>query len=215
MTLKLYVGNRNYSSWSLRPWLVLEKSGLTYEDEVIPLDVPGYKQAILNVSPAGTVPVLHVNGVAIYESLAIAEWIADQTSHLWPSDPIIRAKARAAAALMHSGFFDLRAACPMNMRRRDCACTTDEGALADAARIDAFWLDWLRASGGPFLFGDWSIADAFYAPVVSRFVTYSLPRSNASKAYIEAMEADPAYAKWVAMAKDESWKIASADAFSD
>ena len=212
MTLKLYVGNRNYSSWSLRPWLVLEKSGLTYEDEVVPLDVPGYKQAILNVSPAGTVPVLHVEGAVIYESLAIAEWIAEQAPHLWPSDPITRAKARAAAALMHSGFFDLRAACPMNMRRRDGVRTTDEGALADAARIDGFWQDWLGVSGGPFLFGDWSIADAFYAPVVSRFVTYSLPRSDASQAYLDRTETDAAYAKWLSMANAETWKIAAADA---
>lgn len=210
MTVKLYIGNKKYSSWSMRPWLCLKKAGVAFEEEVIPLDTPGFKEAILKVSPAGTVPVLELNGVVITESLAIAEWAAEQSPSIWPSDETARARARAAASLMHAGFAALRRECPMNMHEVSARQIPQDG-LGDAAKVDAFWGEWLKASGGPFLFGDWSVADAFYAPVVTRFETYRLPRSDASQAYIDAMLADDAFQEWAEGAKAETWRIERTD----
>lgn len=201
--LTVYIGNKNYSSWSMRGWLPLAKAGLAFDEVVIPLRTDASKAQINAVSPGGQVPALHVDDLRLYESIAIAEWAAEQAPDLWPQDAALRARARAAAALMHAGFRDLRMQCPMNMKVRNAAAPTDEAALADAARIDRLWQDWLAASGGPFLFGAWSIADAFYAPVVSRFITFSLPRSDVSQAYMDRMEAEPAYARWQAEALTE------------
>ncbi len=201
----IYIGNKNYSSWSMRGWLPLKKAGIDFNEVVIPLDTPGFKEKISNVSPTRTVPALHAEGVEIGESLAIAEWVAEQAPDLWPRDPGARLEARSAAALMHSGFRNLRQACPMNMKFRDCK--TPEAALEDAAWVDKLWTQWLEKSGGPFLFGDWSIADAFYAPVVSRFVTYSLPRSATSQTYLDTMEAEPAFAQWKKVGLEEEWAL--------
>ncbi len=208
----IHIGNKNYSSWSMRGWLAVKKTGLAFEENIIPLRQPTSKAQILAVSPGEQVPALQLAGGTVSDSLAIAEWAAEQAPHLWPADPIRRAQARAATALMHSGFKDLRNVCPMNMKFEGCKTPVDDGALADAARIDKLWSGWLAASGGPFLFGDWSLADAFYAPVVSRFVTFSLPRSSVSQAYIEATVADPDYAEWRKDGLAETWTIPDVDA---
>lgn len=198
----------------MRPWLCLKKAGIAFEEEVIPLDVPGFKEKILSISAAGTVPILVVDGVVVTESLAIAEWAAEQNSTLWPSDSLVRAEARAAASLMHAGFSELRKHCSMNIRAKSTR-ETPASALKDAARIDAFWNVWLEKYSSPekpFLFGEWSIADAFYAPVVTRFQTFSIPRSQRAQSYIEAMEAEANFKIWSQAAAKEEWKIEWADA---
>ncbi|ACT58443.1 glutathione S-transferase family protein [Hirschia baltica] len=215
MNVKLYIGNKNYSSWSLRPWLCLKKAGIAFEEEIIPLDVPGFKEKILSVSSAGTVPILVVDGVVITESLAIAEWAAEQDPSLWPKDALTRAEARAAASLMHAGFSSLREYCPMNIRAKSSAAAND-AALADARKIEAFWTGWLNkyaTDEKPFLFGEWSIADAFYAPVVARFETYHLPRSPLAQKYINAMKAEEAFSAWSVAAQAESWSIEETDKY--
>lgn len=215
MSVKLYIGNKNYSSWSMRPWLCLKKAGIEFEEQIIPLDEPGFKEEILSVSSAGTVPILVVDGVVITESLAIAEWAAEQNSGLWPSNSLVRAEARAAASLMHAGFGAIREHCPMNIRGSS-ARQSPASALADAKSIDAFWSSWLdkhATKEKPFLFGEWSVADAFYAPVVTRFQTYGLPRSEKSEVYIQAMCAEPAFVEWSNAGKKETWKITGADEY--
>ena len=215
MNVKLYIGNKNYSSWSMRPWLCLKKAGIEFEEVIIPLDVPGFKEKILSVSSAGTVPILEVDGTIVTESLAIAEWAAEQAPSLWPTDSLLRAEARAAASLMHAGFGDIREHWPMNIRGKSAA-PHNEAALADAAKIDAFWSGWLKKYASdekPFLFGDWSIADAFYAPVVTRFQTYGSPRSDRAQKYIEAIEAEPTFKEWSEAAKVEEWKLLDTDAY--
>ncbi len=210
MSVKLYIGNKNYSSWSMRPWLCLKKAGIAFEEEVIPLDAPGFKEKILSISAAGTVPILVVDGVVVTESLAIAEWAAEQNSTLWPSDSLVR----AAASLMHAGFSELRKHCSMNIRAKSTR-EVPASAMEDAARIDAFWNVWLEKYSSPekpFLFGEWSIADAFYAPVVTRFQTFSIPRSQRAQSYIEAMEAETNFKIWSQAAAKEEWKIEWADA---
>ncbi len=215
MSVKLYIGNKNYSSWSMRPWLCLKKAGIEFEEEIIPLDVPGFKEKILSVSSAGTVPILEVDGAIITESLAIAEWAAEQAKSLWPIDSLVRAEARAAASLMHAGFGSIREHWPMNIRSKATA-PHHEAALADAVKIDAFWSGWLEkyaTDEKPFLFGDWSIADAFYAPVVTRFQTYGAPRSDRVQKYIEAIEAEPVFREWAAAAQTEEWVLKDTDSY--
>jgi len=147
----------------------------------------------------------------IAESLAICEWAAEQQALLWPEDATARALARAASAIMHSGFASLRNDAPMNIRRRTDASRMTADGLADAARVDALWREWLARSGGPFLFGRWSIADAMYAPVVTRFVTYAIPRSREAQSYIDRMWAEPHFAAWVKGAEAETRALARSD----
>ena len=196
MTNTLYIGNKNYSSWSLRGWLPLKKAGVSFEESIIPLRQDDSQVRIRAVSEGWQVPVLKTDQGTIYDSLAISEWAAEQAPDLWPEDAQQRAAARSATALMHAGFRDLRMACPMNMKCIVSSPQEDKAALADAARINALWSRWLEVSGGPFLFGKWSIADAFYAPVVSRFVSWRLPVYDSGTRYIETMQADADYADW-------------------
>ncbi|MBK6865848.1 MAG: glutathione S-transferase family protein [Ideonella sp.] len=212
--MKLYIGNRNYSSWSMRPGVLLAQAGIAHETAMIRFDALGpesqFKRAVAAVSPAGRVPVLVDGELAIWDTLAIAEYVAEKfpAKQLWPAERAARARARSVCAEMHSGFAALRGACPMNIE----ASLPDAGALiwrdqpavrADVARIVAMWTALLDASGGPMLFGDFSIADAYYAPVCMRLVTYALPVPADLRAYIERVRALPGVAAWIEAALAE------------
>ena len=212
MTPKLHIGDKNYSSWSMRPWLALRVGGIAFDEMMHALPEMGGKPAFGALSPNAKVPALDLGGgVVIAESLAICEWAAEQQPSLWPEDATARALARAASAIMHSGFPNLRNDVPMNIRRRSDASRMTADGLADAARVDALWREWLARSGGPFLFGRWSIADAMYAPVVTRFVTYAIPRSDVAQGYIDRMWAEPNFAAWVDGAEAETRQLPRSD----
>jgi glutathione S-transferase len=212
MTPKLHIGDKNYSSWSMRPWLALRVGGIAFDEMMHALPEMGGKPAFGALSPNAKVPALDLGGgVVIAESLAICEWAAEQQPSLWPEDATARALARAASAIMHSGFPNLRNDAPMNIRRRSDASRMTADGLADAAWVDALWREWLARSGGPFLFGRWSIADAMYAPVVTRFVTYAIPRSDVAQGYIDRMWAEPNFAAWVDGAEAETRQLPRSD----
>ncbi|HEY0439299.1 MAG TPA: glutathione S-transferase family protein [Xanthobacteraceae bacterium] len=209
--LTLVIGNKNYSSWSMRPWLAMKVAGIRFEERVVPLFEEGYKARILAASPAGKVPALIDGDVQVWESLAIIEHLAERfpEAGLWPADAAARAQARAISAEMHAGFQALRNECPMNMSRPVIRRELSEEARANVARIDAIWSG-ARArfgAGGPFLFGRFSGADAMYAPVVSRFLTYAVEVSPAARAYMDAVTALPAFAEWKAAGIAEPWVI--------
>ena len=214
MTNVLYIGNKNYSSWSLRPWLCLRWGGIAFEERIIRLDQPGYgKQQIAEVravSPNGTVPALDADGLTIWDSLAIAEWAAEQVSPgvLWPEDPALRAQARSAACEMHSGFSAIRRDLSMNIHRR-LATQPDwpDDTRAALARIEELWAG-LRARNaalGPYLFGQRSIADAFFTPVATRLRTYAVPMSETATAYRDTLLGDPDFLAWEVEAIPDSW----------
>ena len=209
MALTLVIGNKNYSSWSFRPWIAMKVAGIAFDEEVIPLDTPEFKARLSKIAGTGKVPALVDGAVQVWESLAILEYLAEKfpAANLWPPDPAARAHARAIAAEMHAGFLPLRRACPMNMRRPVRPRELSEEATANARRIDAMWTD-CRArfgTGGPFLFGAFGAADAMYAPVVARFHTYAVEVGAASRAYMAAVMALPAWAEWTAAAREEPW----------
>jgi len=211
MSLHLIIGNRNYSSWSFRPWLALRTAGIAFAETVIPLYIPGAKEQLLARSPAGKVPILSDGAVTVWDSLAILEYAADRfpDAGLWPRDPLARATARAISAEMHAGFMPLRRACPMNMRRPVKRLALGDDAATDVIRIDALWTD-ARArfgGGGPFLFGTFTAADAMYAPVVSRLHTYAIAVGAASAAYMAAVMALPAWQEWERAARAEEWVL--------
>lgn len=213
MAIKLYVGERNYSSWSLRPWLILKWSGLAFEDRLISLDQPGYGDAsiteIRSISPSGRVPALDANGLVVWDSLAIAEWVAENApaASLWPRDSAKRAQARAVTAEMHSGFAALRRDLPMNIRRRCAAQNWNKDTRTDIARIDEVWETFRSANEaeGPYLFGSRSIADAFFVPVATRLRTYSVTLGLPAQAYAQTLLADEAFREWERLALAE-WK---------
>lgn len=221
----LYVGNRNYSSWSMRPWLVLRWGAIDHELVVIPLGGEGYAKrampSVLAVSPTGTVPALHLpspeGDVVLSDSLAISEWAAEQApgAGLWPVDPLARAAARAAACEMHSGFSALRSAMPCNLRRRTEPRAPSGDAKRDVERVTALWTQ-LRArfgAGGPYLFGARpTIADAFFTPVATRLRTYGVALDGAAGAYASALLANEAFRAWEAEALAESWTMPMWDA---
>jgi len=209
--LTLYIGNYNYSSWSLRPWLVLKKAELPFDIAVIDLDVPGYKDKLLALSDAGTVPVLEVNGDRLPDSLAISEFCAKAVPNLWPKDPAMKAEARTLAKAMQDGFWALREHAPMNLRRRT-STPMPQACLDDAAKMVAMWDTCLGRHDGPFLFGDWSIADAFYTPAATRFASYDLPRTARSDTYISELMSDPDFQDWEAMAFSETHILPETDA---
>ncbi|MGJ5179538.1 glutathione S-transferase family protein [Bradyrhizobium oligotrophicum] len=213
MTLKLVIGNKNYSSWSMRPWLALRGCDIAFEEIVIPLytDDPADKARILSHSPAGKVPILIDGAVTVWDSLAIIEYLAERfpEAGLWPSDPAARAQARSVSAEMHSGFQALRNECPMNLHREIRPVELSADAKANVARIEDIWRD-CRArygAGGPFLFGRFSGADAMFAPVVTRFHSFAVPVTAETKAYMEAVMAMPAFAAWVKEGLAERWII--------
>ena len=197
--LILYIGNRRYSSWSLRPYLALAASGLRFDARVIELDQPTTAAAIAAVNPAGRVPVLHHGALVVHDSLAICEYVAELApdAGLWPADRATRARARAVVAEMHSGFAALRGAMPQDLIGRYPGAGRTADALADAARVQAIWRGLRAIAGdGPFLFGGFTIADAFFAPVVGRFVTYGVALDATCQAYADAVWALPAFVAW-------------------
>ena len=209
--LNLVIGNKNYSSWSLRPWLALTMANIPFEETVIQLYEPQSKKRITEHSKAGRVPVLHHGKVTIWESLAILEYVAElfPEKRLWPDGKAARAAARSAATEMHSGFAELRNACPMNLRRPRKPTALSDAVKSDVARIDVLWRECRRAYGrkGRFLFGAFSNADAMFAPVVTRFDTYDIKVSTESRAYMEAMLATRAFQAWKKAAIEEPWTI--------
>jgi glutathione S-transferase len=211
MALTLVFGNKNYSSWSFRPWIAMTAAGIPFTEELIPLYGPGSKERILSYSPAGKVPILIDGAARIWESLAILEHLAEMfpAAGLWPSEPTARAHARSIAAEMHAGFGPLRSHCPMNFWRPVMRQDLPADVAANVQRIDTMWSDCRTRFGGdgPFLFGRFSAADAMYAPVVSRFHTYDVPVSPASRAYMQAVMALPAWAQWKAAALTEEWVL--------
>ncbi len=211
MSLTLILGNKNYSSWSLRPWIAMKVAGLDFEEKVIPLYEPGSREQVLRYSPAGKVPVLIDGEERIWESLAILEHLAERFSdaHLWPADASARSHARAVSAEMHAGFQALRRNCPMNLWLPPGPRPQGDDVMADVRRIEAIWADcrarFGQGSGGPFLFGAFSAADAMYAPVVARFFSFGIPVSQATCGYMDAVMALPAWHEWRDAALKEPW----------
>lgn len=205
--MKLIIGNKKYSSWSMRPWLAMRVAGLAFEEELIPFDDEAGNPAIKAVSPTGRVPVLVEGDLVIAESLAIMERAAELAPGLWPEAADARARARAAAAEMHAGFGALRSECPMNFGRAPAPLAVSDGVRADVARIEELWDESLEASGGPFLFGEFGNADAMFAPVVNRLEIYELSDHPAVRALTAAMKGLPAWQEWEAAARAEPWIV--------
>lgn len=227
--LKLIIGNRTYSSWSLRGWLACKLSALDFETQVLPMDTPDWDSGLSKGRlPSGKVPVVWDGDLAVWDSLAIIDWLADRVrmarlsrGHFWPHDLEARGFARSIAAEMHSGFPALRSACPMNLKYDFPDFAPDDAVRADIARIDALWsharTTWGMhadvahddfAHDGPFLFGAFGAADAMYAPVVTRIRTYGLPVSDLARAYVDAVAAHPWMAEWTADARAETFPFA-------
>jgi glutathione S-transferase len=210
--MTLVIGNKNYSSWSLRPWLAMKMAGLDFREVVIPLYEGDYKKKILKYSPAGKVPILVDGPVTVWDSLAILEYLAEKFSekNLWPTDKTIRAHARAISCEMHSGFMALRKECPMDIRKDPENKILSDQARIDVGRIQAIWSDTRRQYGqkGDFLFGKFTIADAMFAPVVFRFRTYGIQLDATARAYSGAMLGLPALQEWIQAAQEEPYVIA-------
>lgn len=212
----LYIGNKNYSSWSMRPWVLMTNAGIGFEEVLLRFDSMDigstFKSAITQLSPVGKVPLLVDDGFAVWDTMAIAEYLAEKHpgKSLWPQEKKARARARSICAEMHSGFSALRTACMMNIE----ANLPDIGALvlrdnanvrSDVSRIETMWCDLLTEHGGPFLFGQqFTIADAYYAPVCMRFNTYALSKHRAVNEYIARVTQAPGVAKWIADALVEN-----------
>ncbi len=213
--LHLVIVNKAYSSWSMRPWTAMAVAGLKFRETVIPLYQPNTATEIAKYSRAGKCPVLQHGDITVWESLAILDYLAEAffDRHWWPTDPYARAMARSIATEMHSGFRDLRIALPMNLRRDNQPTTPSEAVDKDVARISAIWRDAREqfGKGGAFLFGEFSHADAMYAPVVSRFKTYGVKLDAVSQAYCEAILDLPAVKDWYAAAAREPWVIGQYD----
>jgi glutathione S-transferase len=196
--LILYVGSKRLSSWSLRPYLVLAHTGATFESRTILLDQDDTKANIAKVNPAGRVPVLHHDGQVIWDSLAICEYLNElhPEAKLWPADRALRARARSISSEMHSGFAALRTNMPMDLVESKPGQGHTPEAIADARRIIAIWREQLSMSRGPFLFGAFTIADAMFAPVTTRFTTYGVDLDTTCRAYVDAIAALPAMKQW-------------------
>jgi len=219
----LVIGNKNYSSWSLRPWLALRMAGIAFEELRIPLYEAGSKAAILLHSPAGKVPILRDGDVTVWESLAICEYAAELApgAGLWPAEPAARAHARAISAEMHAGFFALRGSMPMNLRAEGARIPIESAVRADIDRVVAIWQECRArfgaavpsgASGGPFLFGAFTNADAMFAPVVTRFHSYGVALPASAQAYLDAVRALPAMQEWAAAGVVEAERMPDTDA---
>ena len=203
MTLTLYVGSKRYSSWSLRPYVALVHIGAQFDCTTILLDTKTTKAEIAKVTPSARVPVLHDGTLVIWDSLAICEYLAEQHAVLWPADRADRARARALSAEMHFGFVSLRRDMPMDLGAHKPNVGHTAEALADIARITHMWRDQLAASGGPYLFGAFSIADAMLCPVATRFVTYGVDLDAPCRAYVDTLHALPGMKQWHADAARE------------
>jgi len=212
LKLKLIIGNKNYSSWSFRPWIAMKVAGIAFEEEVISLEASDFKARVSKVSATGKVPALADGSVHVWESLAILEYLAEKCphAHLWPAVPAARALARAIAAEMHAGFGPLRRHLPMNMWRPVTPRQLTPEVETNVRRIEAIWTDCRRRYGadGGFLFGGFGAADAMYAPVVSRFHTYGVEVGATARAYMDVVMALPAWGEWRAAALAEPWVLA-------
>lgn len=203
----LVIGNKNYSSWSLRPWLAMQVLEIPFEEVLIPLNLPDTKEKIRAYSLAGKVPVLIEDDLTVWESLAIMERLYETFPErgVWPEDPVLRAEARAISAEMHAGFMALRDYYPMNTRKRIDGREPTPAVAADIARITQIWRDCLESSGGPFLFGAFCAADAMYAPVVSRFETYGIAVDEICRSYMDDILTLPVFEAWYAAGEAEPW----------
>jgi glutathione S-transferase len=214
MNLSLVIGNKNYSSWSMRPWVLLRQFGIPFTERLIKFESADWDANITSVSPSKLVPILWEDGLgtgfATWDSLAIMERVADlfPDKAIRPRDARQRARARSLAAEMHSGFRDLRGAMPMNIRTPYPGKGHTPEALKDAARIQMLWTECLKSSGGPFLFGAFTAVDAMYAPVVTRFQTYGVPLEGPVREYSQAMMAAKGISDWIADAKSETEFVA-------
>lgn len=208
--LQLFIGNKNYSSWSFRPWLAMTVAEIPFEEKFFRFADDFDNTHFLEFSPGKTVPALHDGELKIWDSLAILEYVAElfPEKNLWPADRAVRAEARAISSEMHSGFGALRSACPMNMRRPVETLKVGDDVRANVTRIEQIWSSCLAKSGGPFLYGAFSIADAMYAPVVSRLQTYKLSDADVTSRYTDAMTALPAWQEWEAAGRAEPWTVA-------
>jgi len=210
MRYTIVIGNKNYSSWSMRPWLVLDHFGFEFDEELIPLDEEDTRARILSYSPAGQVPVLVHRSFAVWDSLAIIEYLADVQPDvgIWPEDMQQRAIARSVSAEIHSGYRALRAGCPMNLRKS--FRFKRRGGIAaqkEVERFETMVRDRTHRSGGPFLFGDFSAADAMFAPVVARLGGYGWPLAGETRTYCEAVQTLPSYRRWKEAALEETWVV--------
>jgi glutathione S-transferase len=207
----LVIGNKLYSSWSMRPWLLLRQLGIAFDEVVIPLHQPDTQAQILKHSPAGKVPILIEGDVTVWESLAIMDHVGEtyDDAEVWPRDPHARAMARSIAAEMHAGFQALRSNCPMNLGKTFGERDRGPEVARDVARVTEIFRE-ARArfgAGGPFLFGEFSAADAMYAPVVTRLDTYAIPVDRVTRDYMDAILSLPAYREWLEAALDEPWVL--------
>ncbi len=207
----LYIGNKNYSSWSLRPWLAMKVAGIPFEEKLILLFDEDWKENIAKVSPSARVPVLTDGDLTIWETMAIVEYLAERhpEKNLWPEDPSARAIARAVSNEMHAGFTALRNNMPMNIRKSHPGKGMGEGVAEDIARIQEIWNDCRSRFGGEgdFLFGKFCIADAMYAPVVSRLTTHVVALDEVSAAYRDAVQALPEMIEWSDAGRAEPWIV--------
>jgi glutathione S-transferase len=208
----LVIANKLYSSWSLRPWLLMKQLGLAFDEIVIPLDLPTTKAEVLKHSPAGKVPILIDGDVTVWETLAIMEYLGDGPgAPVWPGDLKARAMARSISAEMHAGFSALRSACPMNLGKKYQKRDRGEAVARDVARFEDIVAQARGrfGQGGPFLFGAFSAADAMFAPLATRLDTYSIPLREETRAYVDAILALPAFREWLAAALKETWIVAA------
>lgn len=207
--MKLIIANRNYSSWSMRPWLVLAHFDIPFEDEVLTLSGKGWREALATRSPTGRVPVLVDGDLMVPETIAIIEYLADKyrDKAIWPADMRQRALARAASAEVHAGFTALRSQAPMNLRASHPGKVALDAVASDLHRIETVWWDLLSASGGPYLFGAFTAADAMFAPIATRLRVYDLPVSDRAGAYVEAIYSLPAFQQWLSLALKEPWIV--------
>lgn len=211
MALQLFIGNKNYSSWSMRPWIAMKVAGIPFEETVISLNAPDFKPRLLAVSGTGKVPTLVDGDVKVWESLAILEYLAEKfpDAGLWPKDRAARAHARVVATEMHGGFIPLRKLMPMNMWRPVIKRELTPDAAVNVKRIEEMWVGCREryGKGGPFLFGNFGAADAMYAPVVARFHTYAVDVNAHTRAYMAAVMALPAWREWHEAGVKEPWVL--------
>jgi len=211
--LQLVIADKNYSSWSMRPWVLMTQAGIAFEEIQVWLREPDTRASIARYSPSGTVPVLIDGELTVHDSLAICEYLAEKfpEKSLWPLDTKQRARARSVSAEMHSSFTALRSRMPMNIRNRYLGRGMNEEVAADVARLSRMWSECLARSGGPWLFGEFGIADAMYTPMVFRMQTYGVALEGAARQYADTMLATPALVKLAALAAAEPHPLASYD----
>jgi len=206
----LIIANKCYSSWSLRPWLLMKQLGVAFDEIIIPLDLPDTKEKVLKHSPAGKVPILIDRDVTVWESISIMEYVGDAYgAPIWPEDRSARAKARSVAAEMHAGFMGLRSACPMNLGKKYASRDRGESVARDVVRFSAIVREARErfGAGGPFLFGAFSAADAMYAPLATRLDTYSIALDATTRTYVDTILALPAFQEWRSAALKETWIV--------